>query len=110
MRPRLQILALAVATIALGGCTTTILSTCRPPINAELRDDGVIAYDGLLYTIEAFGPNLAKSYKGNKDCYVGVKATPAARDAWGIILAQALASSGFKKTKVADKEFYEDLY
>jgi hypothetical protein len=106
---RLRILALAAFT-ALGGCATPILSTCRPAINAELRNDGVIAYDGLLYTIEAFGPNLAKLYSGKKDCYVGFEATPEARDAWGLTLAQALAKSGFKKTKIADKEFYEDVY
>ncbi len=106
---RLRILALAAFT-ALGGCATPILSTCRPPVNAELRNDGVIAYDGLFYTIEAFGPNLARLYKGDKDCFVGFEATPEARDAWGMKLAQALARSGFKKTKIADKEFYEDLY
>lgn len=106
---RLRILALA-AFVALGGCATPILSTCRPPINAELRNDGVIAYGDLLYTIEAFGPNLDKLYKGNKDCYVGFSATPEARDAWGVTVAQALAKSGFKKVKIADKDFYEDLY
>lgn len=106
---RLRILALA-AFATLGGCATPLLSTCRPAINAELRNDGVVAYDGLLYTIEAFGPNLAKSYKGNKDCYVGVEATPEARDAWGVTLAQALAANGFKKTKIADKEFYDQVY
>jgi hypothetical protein len=106
---RLRILALT-AFVALGGCATPILSTCRPAINAELGNDGVVAYDGLLYTIEAFAQNLAKSYKGKKDCYVGVKATPEARDAFGLTLAQALAASGFKRTKIADKDFYEDLY
>lgn len=106
---RLRILALA-AFIALGGCATPILSTCRPAINAELRNDGVIAYGEIYYTIEAFGPNLDKLYKGDKDCFVGFKATPEARDAWGVTVAQALARSGFKKVKIADKEFYEDLY
>ena len=103
-------LALIAAILASSGCATPILSTCRPAINAELRDDGVVAYGDLLYTIEAFGPHLAKLYKGNKDCYVGVKATPQARDAFGLTLAQALAASGFKKTRIADKDFYEDLY
>jgi len=106
MRFRLTHLALA-AVVALGGCATPILSTCRPPINAELRNDGVVDYAGVLYTIEAFGPNLAKLYKGNKDCYVGVEASPEARDAFGLTLAQSLAASGFKKVKIADKEFYD---
>ncbi len=106
---RLRILALA-AFVALGGCATPILSTCRPPVNAELRNDGVIAYGEIYYTIEAFGPNLDKLYKGDKDCFVGFKATPEARDAWGVKVVQALARSGFKKVKIADKEFYEDLY
>lgn len=106
---RLRILALA-AFVALGGCATPILSTCRPPVNAELRNDGVVGYEGVFYTIEVFGLHLDKLYKGNKDCYVGIKATPEARDAWGVTLAQALARSGFKKVKIADKEFYEEVY
>ena len=106
---RVRILALA-ALLSLSGCATPIVSTCRPAINAELRDDGIVAYDDTLYTIEAFGPNLDKLYKGDKDCYVGFSATPEARDAWGVTVAQALARSGFKKVKIADKEFYEDLY
>lgn len=103
---RLWIPALA-ALAALGGCASPIISNCRPAIVLELSNEGIVAYEGQLYTLEAIGPSLNKSYRGKRDCYVGVLASFEAKDAFGLKLAQLLAGSGFKTTEITSEDkFY----
>ncbi len=103
---RLRILALATP-LALGGCVSPIYSNCRPAIVMELGNDGIVIYEEQRYTLEAIGPALAKSYRGQKDCYVGVLSSFEAKEAFGLKLAQYLAGSGFKTTEItAEDRFY----
>lgn len=103
---RLSLAALA-ATLALGGCVTPIYSNCRPAIVLELSNDGIVTYEEQRYTLEAIGPALDKSYRGKRDCYVGVLSSFEAKEAFGLKLAQYLAGSGFKTTEItAEDRFY----